>query len=325
MIQVALLSKWHVHSEGYGNEFASIPDVKVTVIWDEDPVRGKEWAEKMNCDYEPSLEKVLARPDVDAVSVGTSTNLHKDVIIAAAKAGKAVFTEKVLSFTAAEAEEIAQVIRETKVPFLISYPFRTRGQILYMKKFIDEGVLGQVTHMRVRDAHDGASSGWLPPTFFDVKQCGGGAMMDLGAHPMYLCLYLMGEPAKVTSVFTEMAKKGADDNCVSVLEYENGAIAVSETGFVSKRSPFSIEVNGTKGSLTMNDLIPGELILNTDEGVRHITAEEIGEGLPQPVPLFVECLRENKPSPFTVEDAVALSRLMEAVYRSAAEKKTVAY
>ncbi len=325
MIQVALLSKWHVHSEGYGDQFASIPDVKVTVIWDEDPVRGKEWAEKMHCDYEPSLEKVLARTDVDAVSVGTSTNLHKDVIIAAAKAGKAVFTEKVLAFTAKEAEEIAKVLHETKVPFLISYPFRTRAQIIYAKKLIDDGVLGEVTHMRVRDAHDGASSGWLPPTFFDVKQCGGGAMMDLGAHPMYLCLYLMGEPAKVTSVFTEMSKKGADDNCVSVLEYANGAIAVSESGFMSKRSPFSIELNGTKGSMTLTDLIPGEIILSTDEGVRHITAEETGSDLPQPVPLFIECLKENKPMPFTVDDAVSLSRLMEAAYHSAKEGKTVQY
>ena len=325
MIQVALLSKWHVHAEGYGQQFAAIPDVKVTVVWDEDESRGREWAAQLGCDYEPSLEKVLARPDVDAVSVGTSTNLHKDVIIAAARAGKAVFTEKVLTFTAKEAEEIAAVLKETGVPFLISLRRRTEARICYAKRLLDEGVLGEVTHMRVRDAHDGASSGWLPATFFDLKQCGGGAMMDLGAHPMYLCLYLMGEPKKVASVFTEMTHKGADDNCVSVLEYENGAIAVSESGFVSKRCPFSIEINGTKGSMTLSDLFPNEVILSTDEGTRHITADEIGADLPQPVPLFVECLREKKPMPFTIEDAVALSRLMEAAYRSAAEGKTVLY
>ena len=325
MIRIALLSKWHVHAAGYAKQFAEIPDVSITVVWDEDAVRGKAWAEELHCDYEPSLEKVLARDDVDAVSVCTATGLHKEVIIAAAKAGKAVFTEKVLSFTAKEASEIADVIHETGVPFLISLRRRTEARINYVKKLIEEGAIGTVTHLRVRDAHDGASSGWLPDTFFDIKQCGGGAMMDLGAHPMYLCLYLLGEPKKVSSDFTEMTGKGADDNCITVLEYENGAIATSETAFVSKRCPFSLEVNGTGGCIFLSDLFGNDVFLNTDTGLRRISEEEIGASLPQPVPLFAECLHDGKEMPFTVEDAVALSRLMEAAYKSAAAGVPVQY
>lgn len=63
---------------------------------------------------------------------------------------------------------------------------------LFAKKAIDEGWLGKVTLARVRNAHDGVSSGWLPPHFFDEATCGGGAMMDLGAHPMYLLAWLLG-------------------------------------------------------------------------------------------------------------------------------------
>ena len=325
MIRIALLSKWHVHSEGYGDQFASIPDVKVTVIWDEDPVRGKAWAEKMNCDFEPDLDTLLAREDVDAVSVGTATGMHRDVIIKAAKAGKAVFTEKVLSFTVKEANEIAEVIRQTGVPFQIALRRRTESRICMLKKLLDEGIIGKVTHLRVRDAHDGASSGWLPPTFFDISQCGGGAMMDLGAHPMYLCLYLLGEPETVTSVFTEMYGKGADDNCISVLKYADGAIATSETAFVSKRCPFSIEVNGTGGSILINDLFGNEIFINTGDGMRRISAEEIGPNRPEPVFLFAESLRENKPMKFPIEDAVALTRLMEAAYKSAETGEPVRY
>ena len=317
MIRIALLSKWHVHAEGYAKQFAAIPDVSIADVWDEKAARGKAGAEDRGCDYEPRLEKALAREDVDAVSVCTATGMHKDVIIAAAKAGKAVFTEKVLSFTAGEAREIADVIHETGVPFLISLRRRTEARINYVKKLLDEGAIGTVTHLRVRDAHDGASSGWLPDTFFDIKQCGGGAMMDLGAHPMYLCLYLLGEPKKVSSTFTEMTGKGADDNCITVLEYENGAIATSETAFVSKSCPFSIEVNGTGGSIFLSDLFGNEIFLNTGDGLRRIAPEEVGPELPQPVPLFAECLRDGKEMPFTVEDAVALSRLMEAAYKSA--------
>lgn len=315
MIQVALLSKWHVHAEGYGKEFAAIPGVKVTVIWDEDPVRGKAWAEKMGCEFEPDLAKVLARPDVDAVSVNTATGMHKEVILAAAKAGKAIFTEKVLTFDTASAEETAAGVKAAGVPFLISFPKRGEARIRYAKKLIESGAIGQITHMRVRNAHDGASANWLPDTFYDVKQCGGGAMMDLGAHPMYLCLYLMGEPKTVSSVFTQVAGKGVDDNCVSVLSYENGAIAVSETAFVSSACPFSLELNGTGGSLFISDTVG--VILNTKEGTRQISAEEMGESQPGPVEIFVDCLKENKPSPYTIDDAVALTRLMEAAYKSA--------
>ena len=75
----------------------------------------------------------------------------------------------------------------------------------------------------------------------------------------------------------------------------------------------------------VNDFFPGEIFLNTGDGVQRITAEEYGSDLPQPAPLFVECLRDKKPMPFPVEDAVALSRLMEAAYKSAATGEAAAY
>ena len=325
MIQMALLSKWHVHAEGYGRQFAEIPDVRITVVWDEDPARGKAWAEELGCDFEPDLEKAVSRKDVDAVSVGAPTSMHKEVICAAAKAGKAIFTEKVLAITTAEAEEIAAVVNEAKVPFLISLRRRTDAVILEAKHLVESGAIGRVTHLRVRDAHDGVSSGWLPDTFFDKAQCGGGAMMDLGAHPMYLCLYFLGEPESVSSVFTTSGGKGVDDNCVSVLRYADGAIAVSETAFLSKRCPFSLEINGTEGSICVGGALEDGVLLNTDDGKKLIPSSEIPYSSPAPVPLFVQCLREEKPSPFDTKDAVALTRLMDAAYRSAEEGKEVAY
>lgn len=325
MIQMALLSKWHVHAEGYGRQFAEIPDVRITVVWDEDPARGKAWAEELGCDFEPDLEKAVSRKDVDAVSVGAPTSMHKEVICAAAKAGKAIFTEKVLAITTAEAEEIAAVVNEAKVPFLISLRRRTDAVILEAKHLVESGAIGRVTHLRVRDAHDGVSSGWLPDTFFDKAQCGGGAMMDLGAHPMYLCLYFLGEPESVSSVFTASGGKGVDDNCVSVLRYADGAIAVSETAFLSKRCPFSLEINGTEGSICVGGALEDGVLLNTDDGKKLIPSSEIPYSSPAPVPLFVQCLREEKPSPFGTKDAVALTRLMDAAYRSAEEGKEVAY
>ena len=74
-------------------------------------------------------------------------------------------------------------------------------------------------------------------------------MMDLGAHGMYLLNWLMGEPEKCTSVFTNCMCDSVEDNCVSVFSYKNGAIGVSETGFVTGRNPFELEIAGTKGTI----------------------------------------------------------------------------
>lgn len=325
MVNVALLSQWHVHAKGYAEEMKAVPFVNIKVLWDEDSARGEALAKELGCEFEPDLDKVLAREDIDAVSVTTPTCDHKEVMIKAAKAGKHIFTEKVLAIKPEDAEEIKKAVDEAGVKFLIALRRRTEPRLLYVKDLLDQGVIGKVTHLRVRDAHDGASSNWLPDTFYNVEQCGGGAMMDLGAHPMYLCLYYLGEPKFVSSVFTECCGKGVDDNCVSVLEYDNGAIAVSETSFVSKRCPFSLEINGTEGDIYLNDNMDGAVWITTEKGLQVVSKEEIPERMPQPPVLFCECLEEGKDMPFTVEDGLHLTKLMNAAYRSAQEGKKVTY
>lgn len=324
MLRVALLSKWHVHAEGYGEEFRKLPFVKITAVWDEQPERGREWAKAHGCDFEESLCAVLAREDVDAVCVTTPTSMHREVICAAAKAGKAIFTEKVLGITNEDAEAIAQAVREAGVPFCISYPFRTKGALLLAKKLADSGKIGRVTHLRVRDAHNGISAGWLPDSFFDLKQCGGGAMMDLGAHPMYLSYFFLGAPVTVASSFTKSGGKGVDDNCVSLLTYANGAIATAETGFLSSCCPITVELNGTEGYMLYNDAT-NELLVKTREEEHVYKGDELPADLPKPVELFAYGVEEGKEIPFTVEDGVALSRLMVAAYRAAEEQRTVEF
>lgn len=56
-MNVALLSAWHVHAEGYGKFINSQPDAKMTVVWDDDEQRGKAMAEKLGCEYEKCLTK----------------------------------------------------------------------------------------------------------------------------------------------------------------------------------------------------------------------------------------------------------------------------
>jgi predicted dehydrogenase len=325
MLNVAILSGWHVHADGYANEFSKMPDVKLTVMWDEVPERGAQFAQKYGMEYMADLDALLGRADVDAVCVTTPTNLHPEVIIKAAKAGKHIFTEKVLALTAADAYAIKKAVSENGVKFCISYPHRTQPHNLFAKDVVEKGLLGQLTLTRVRNAHAGASAGWLPPHFYDEAQTGGGAMMDLGAHPMYLIHWLMGKPMEITSAFTSVTGKAVEDNAVSLLSYADGAVAVSETGFVSSVSPYSLELYGTEGSLLINR---GGINLNykkdgVSTGWTAVEKEQLPEPLPGPIAQFVDGVVNDKPIAFGIDDAVALTEIMEAAYRSAKEGKHI--
>ena len=80
-------------------------------------------------------------------------------------------------------------------------------------------------------ADGGSLADWLPPHFYNAKECGGGAMIDLGAHGMYLARWLLGKPVKITSTFNKLTGREVEDNAISVIEFENKALAINETSF----------------------------------------------------------------------------------------------
>src|SRR5690625_677546 len=153
MIKVALLSRWHVHADDYARDIQVNDDISISLVWDEDPKRGENWASELNVPFEKDLQKVLSNPDIDAVVVNTPTSMHKEVMISAAKHKKHIFTEKVLAFTVAESEEIYEAVEDAGVKLIVSLPRLTDNNYVYAQKAIDEGWLGELTTIRCRFAH----------------------------------------------------------------------------------------------------------------------------------------------------------------------------
>ncbi|MCL1986864.1 MAG: Gfo/Idh/MocA family oxidoreductase [Firmicutes bacterium] len=319
MLKIAMLSSWHVHAEGYAQQFNGRNDAKVTVVWDEDPVKGKKFAESLSVDFEPDLDKVLARDDVDAVCVNAPTNIHREVMVKAANAGKHIFTEKVLALTIEDCEAIKAAVEKNNVKFCISFPHRTLPHNLLAKKVVEDKILGKITLFRVRNAHNGASADWLPPHFYNEEQCGGGAMIDLGAHPMYLVRWLMGKPAQMSSAFTKVTDHAVEDNAVCIMKYDDGAIAISETGFVSGASPFILEMYGTDGTFIVNagkvSIASSKITTNADYS-GFVTPNQMPQPLPNPVSQFVDGVLYNKEIIFGMQDAIELTEMMVAAYKA---------
>lgn len=313
-MNVAVLGAWHVHTMEYATAVQNNPRTTLSCLWDSDSKRGAEMAEKLGVPFQPDLDALLSDPSIEAVTVTTATAEHTEILKAVAKAGKHIFTEKVLALTNEEAADIAGVLRSNGIKFTISYPHKIRPTLKAAKELTESGKLGRITYARVRNVHNGSSAGWLPPHFYDPKETGGGAMMDLGAHPMYTLNWLMGEPKSIVSMFTEVTGKGVEDNAVSVIEFGDGAIGVSETGFVSGGMGYVLEVGGTEGSLMVhNDIL--EYSCAETEG-KLVELSDLPQADPMPIDAWIDACIDGGEAPNGIDDAVALTKFMVGAYES---------
>ncbi len=313
-MKIAIVGAWHVHAGDYIE--AAKRHGEVVGVYEENPAWRAEFARKHAIPEFESYEALLAS-DAEAVIVTTATDRHPEVIVRAAEAGKHIFTEKVLALDVAGCEAIRAAVEKSGVRFMISFPWKCNPGILAVKQAVDAGLVGRVNYVRFRNCHSGSRDHWLPAHFYDRSACGGGAMIDLGAHGMYLAHWILGEPERYASAFrhfcrdeedAHLNRDGVEDNAVTVMSYPDGAIAINETGFVSVGSPAVFEVGGEDGYLRFDGKAA---ILSDKQGSR---ALELSEWRGRPIDYF------SKGEPLAgcgLEEACALTRMMVGAYANA--------
>lgn len=321
MIRVAMLSFWHVHAKDYARQAELNPHTQIVAIWDEEPERGRQKAGEYGVPFYEDLQELLANPDIDAVIVDTPTTMHPEIMIAAAKAGKHIFTEKVVATTTKECNEILSAVTAAQVKLTVSLPRASTGFTDAILRSIREGYLGMVTTVRIRLAHNGAlptekhPNGSLPSYFFDLAQCGGGALMDLGCHPMYLTRLFLGLPESVSASFGYITGREVEDSAVAILRYPSGLLGIVEAGFVNSYSQFDIELQGTEGSMkcsrTDNTLYIRSSKLG-GEATGWKVISEFRENIPTPFEQWVSHIQHGTTATENIGLALDLTRLMEA-------------
>jgi 1,5-anhydro-D-fructose reductase (1,5-anhydro-D-mannitol-forming) len=326
MIRVAVLSYWHVHANNYSKQAAEHPDTEIVAVWDDQPERGRAAVQRWGGQFEESLPTLLARDDIDAVIVVTPTNQHRDVMTAATRAGKHIFTEKVLASTLREANQILAAVEQAGVKLTVSLPRLNAGYTQAIQAILAAGQLGELTEVRTRLSHNGAistskdPSGWLPEHFYNLEQCAGGAMIDLGCHPMYLARLFLGLPESVSAHYGYVTGRAVEDNAVAVLSYPNGALGIVEAGFVNRFSPFTIEVHGTEGSLlygTPESVLQLRSAKATGADTQWHTSAELPADRPSAFHQWVDHIQQGTTATENIQSALDLTRLMEAANLSA--------
>jgi len=326
MIRLAVLSFWHVHAKDYSKQAAEHPDTEIVAVWDDLPERGRAAAQQWGGQFEESLPTLLARDDIDAVIVVTPTNEHRDVMTAAARAGKHIFTEKVLASTLREANQILAAVDQAGVKLTVSLPRLNAGYTQAIQAILAAGQLGELTEVRTRLSHNGGIStaeqphGWLPEHFYNLEQCAGGALIDLGCHPMYLARLFLGLPASVSARYGYVTGRAVEDNAVAVLSYPSGALGIVEAGFVNRFSPFTIEVHGTDGSLlygTPDSALQVRSTKVSGAETQWLANADLPAELPSAFDQWVGHIQQGTTATANIQIALDLTRLMEAANLSA--------
>jgi predicted dehydrogenase len=143
--------------------------------------------------------------------------------------------------------------------------------------------------------------------------------MDLGAHPVYMLSFRFGAPKRLSGLTTRPFGTSSDENAVAIAEFKDGILGIMETAFVTFGVPDLLEVYGTEGSVFMK----GTELRITTKAVDSLLFKEAAPKVlpparPSPIMQFVEaCLsRSGSPEYLGLDDALIMTRMIEAVYRS---------
>ena len=217
---------------------------------------------------ETDWKKLIARADIDAVDICTPNNLHKEIAIAAAQAGKMILCEKPLAIDTAEGEEMCKAVEKAGVPNIVWYNYRRVPAVTLAKQLIDEGRLGKIFHYRAVFLQDWTISADLPQGGaglwrLDAAAAGSGVTGDLLAHCIDTALWLNGPIQSVTAMTETFIKErthnltgkvekvGIDDACAFLGRFSNGSLATFESTRYARghKALYTFEINGENASI----------------------------------------------------------------------------
>lgn len=252
---IALLSAAHIHTRGFLEEISQRDDCQLVALWDDMPERGKRYADEHGGEFSGDLAAVIGRDDVDGFIICAENTRHLPLLVAAIPTGKPVFCEKPFTTSVADARQALQLHREHGTVVHMGY-FQPFSDVMQgVKKAIDDGVLGKITHARFRNAHHAAYGRWFDSEdlawFHDQELAGGGAFMDMGAHAVHLMRSFLGPVEKVCATIGNAAGiyPGVDDYGTALFRFKSGALGVVEASWVQTGGSSGLEVTGSEGTI----------------------------------------------------------------------------
>lgn len=273
--------------------------------------------------------ELLVLPDLDAVVIATPTSTHKDLVIAAAEAGKAIFCEKPIALTIQDTYAALTAVERAGVPLQIGFMRRFDAAYARANEIIQSGQIGRpVTFKSI-----GRDPFCPNPQFADPAKSGG-LIIDMGIHDFDLARWLMqSEVARVSSegallVCDTLRAVGDIDNAVINLKFESGALGnveVSRNAFYGY--DIRTEVLGSEGAVNIGVYQHTAVLLLTRGGAQHDVTpylmERFGDAYRAQIGHFVSSVINGTRPAVGGKDGLASLEIGIAATRSLKEGRTV--
>ena len=284
--------------------------------------------------------EMLHDPRVEMIHISAPNYVHARMTVDAARAGKHVVCEKPLCVTLEEADEMIDACHKAGVLLMYAEELFFAPKYVKAKQMADEGAFGRIHLVKQGEKHNGPHADW----FWDVKQSGGGALMDLGCHGIAFCWWFLGKP-KVKSVYSQMwtqvhrNRTEGDDEAITIIEFEGGAVGVVENSWNRPGGmDDSIEVFGEKGQTYADMLMGNALPTYSEVGFGYavekasttrgwtfpVFEEHWNYGFPQEMRHFARCVRGKETPIADGETGRVVQEVLYAAYASAGRGAKVA-
>ena len=343
-MKVAVIGCGTIANAAHIPSYMNNPEAEIKYFCDIIPERAEAAVEKYGCgtaitDYHIALND----PEIEAVSVCTPNNMHPTISIDAMRAGKDVLCEKPAARTYAEALEMQKVQHETGRILNIGVVNRFNDSVNLIKKFIDDGKLGEVFHVYVSFRAHRSIPG-LGGAFTTKAIAGGGALIDWGVHYLDIVMYCCGDPKPVTVTGEAFCKLGRDmkNYAYKSMWAENtknvdGTYDVDDsvTALIRTEGPV-ITVNGAWAQNigeqeTYIDFMGDKAGIRLQYGsdFKVYTAEhgalieykpefKMRDHFQNEIDAFVDCVKTRKKLPSHIDTVIITAKMMQAIYDSSA-------
>jgi len=301
---------------------------EIRVVADQVAERAQTLAGTIGCSYSVNWEETIARKDIDAVVVATSTQFLSAVTHKALIAGKHVLCEKPFGRKADEVRPSVEEAAANNLCLKVGYNHRYHPAIAKAHALLTEGVIGEVQFIRCLYGH-GGRPGYEREWRTEPTLSGGGQLLDQGVHALDLFRWFLGEfrEAKAYATTSYWPIAPAEDNVFALLRTDDGRVASLHASWTNWKNVFSFDVFGEKGFLSVSGLGgnygPERLCI----GVRHAVGakpeerwfdyDEPDQSLEEEWKDFLDCIATGRQPSSNGEESMRTLQLAEAIYQAA--------
>ena len=251
IIGTGMISRFHARA------IEEVRGARLVACYSRAAARAKAFGEEVGCTPYANLAKMLAKADVDIVTIATPSGAHQEPAVAAARAGKHVIVEKPLEITLRRCDRIIRECDKNSVKLATIFPSRFHDSSIQMKRALDAGRFGRLTlgdayvkWFRTQEYYD--SGAWRGTWKLD----GGGALMNQAIHTVDLLSWLMGPVEEIYAHVATLAHKRieVEDVATATLRFASGALGVIEAttaaypGYLKR-----IELHGSEGTAVLEE------------------------------------------------------------------------